>query len=318
MSTWRLEHEALKRRCEHSYLTEIMLNDEQQEPLRAILRRALAAKLASDKLNIFIRNVGSSLDAFSRERNSDGLTPRQIRDRLRKLWFLAYEEDDPRVGLIRAEIDKLPNSVVKRIERRAPRVVATLYGDRPHNVAMAGGKTIKIEDIQTRSWADNGGFRAWAQKADGSLLGTAVRILAGGGARIVEGRSRGGGKRSKPNVEPQILGITRGVKDERPKGGRPRAENNKSLVRNLAIDWHSATGSPPEPGRSGLTGFGELVYAAFSWAAAADNVSQDAASASAEFALRAYWESHREAKALDKKRERRRKAQEKLATKTDT
>jgi hypothetical protein len=111
------------------------------------------------------------------------------------------------------------------------------------------------------------------------------------------------------------------VKDEQLKGGRPRAEANKSLVRHLAIDWLSAIGSPPRGGRTDRTDFGALVHTVFSWAAAPDNDSQDAASASAEFALRAHWKSHREARALDKKRKKARekaKSEERLATKIDT
>ena len=50
-----------------------------------------------------------------------------------------------------------------------------------------------------RSWADNEGFRAWGPKRlmDPTREGGWV-CLAGGGGDIVEGRSRGGGKRSKP------------------------------------------------------------------------------------------------------------------------
>jgi hypothetical protein len=100
-----------------------MLNDEQQKQLKAILRRALGAKLTSDKISIFVHGVESSLDVFLRERNADELTFRQIHDRLRKLWFLAQDDDAP-VGLIRAEIKKLPDAVIAYLERRAPRVVA--------------------------------------------------------------------------------------------------------------------------------------------------------------------------------------------------
>ena len=132
--------------------------------------------------------------------------------------MVSVYKDDPPVGLIRAEIDKLPNSVVKQIERRAPRIVTTLYGNRPREIVMAGGNTIKVEDIEMERWAANGGFRAWAQHADRSLLERAVRILTADGGRFVEGRSRGRGKRSESHFEPQILGVTRGVKDERQKG----------------------------------------------------------------------------------------------------
>ena len=65
-----------------------MLNDEQQKQLKAILRRALGAKLTSDKFNIFVHGVELSLDVFLKEHNADELTFRQIHDRLRKLWSL--------------------------------------------------------------------------------------------------------------------------------------------------------------------------------------------------------------------------------------
>jgi hypothetical protein len=54
-----------------------MLNDEQRKQLKAILRRALGAKLTSDKFDIFVRGVESSLDAFLREHAADKLTFRQ-------------------------------------------------------------------------------------------------------------------------------------------------------------------------------------------------------------------------------------------------
>lgn len=272
------------------------LDDEQQKQLRDILRLALGAKLTPDKFNIFVRRVETSMDVFLNERKADKLTFRQIHDRLRKLWFLV-QKDDPPVGLIRAEIDKLPDAVIEQIELRVPSVVSALYGeDRLRKVTMAGGKTIDVKDIRTRSWAANGGFRVWTQHADPSLLVRAAALLTAEGGRIVLGRSRGKGKRSRPQFEPDILGVTKGADDEKPKGGRPRADPAQNLVQNLAIDWLLATGSPPEPSRSDQTGFGKLIYAVFSWTAATDNACQDAASGKAEYALRDDWRRFSEAK----------------------
>jgi hypothetical protein len=290
----------------------VMLDDEQQQLLQKLLKRALGTEFSSDKFHTFVRDVESSMVVFSEENKADRLPFRQIHDRLRRLWFLA-NADDPPIGQIRAEINKLPDTVIGEIERRAPRILSVLCdNDGLRKVSMAGGKTIKIEDIQTIQWTENGGFRAWAQNAKASLLLRAVSVLTGGGGRMVEGRSRGKGKRSQPHFEPEILGVTRGADNEKPKGGRPRVKPAENLTRNLAIDWRSVTGSPPEPGRSDRTGFGELVYLVFSWAAAPDDASQDAASAKAEYSLRDYWERYRKAQALDAERKA------KSTTKKDT
>ena len=244
------------------------------------------------------------MEVFLKERNADKLTFRQIHNRLRKLWTIAHE-DDPSIGLIRAEISKLPDAVIRHIEHRAPRIVSLLSGaERLREVVMAGRKTIKVQDIQTRSWAANGGFRAWAQYAKASLLVPATSVLTAEGGRMVAGRIRGGDSRSKPHVEPVILGVTRGAEDEKPKGGRPLADPAQNLVQNLALDWLLTTGSSPKSGRSDRQDFGELVYAVFSWAANPDNSSQNAASAHAEYALRTYWERYRKAKALGEERKR--------------
>ena len=98
-----------------------------------------------------------------------------------------------------------------------------------------------------------------------TLLVEALRVLSADGGRIVPGRSRGGGKRSKSRLEPRISRQVRGTGTMAPTGGRPKNADQDTLVMHLAIDWYQATGERPEQGRSDATGFGELVHSVFDW-----------------------------------------------------
>lgn len=83
------------------------------------------------------------------------------------------------------------------------------------------------------------------------------------GGRVVEGRSRGGGKRSGKRLEPMIMGEVRGGGATRHRGGRRRDLAHQDVVMHLAMDWLTATGELPKPGRSDDTGFGDLVHSVF-------------------------------------------------------
>jgi hypothetical protein len=74
-------------------------------------------------------------------------------------------------------------------------------------------------ELQFQSWAH---FREWASTAETSLLVFATRVITAQGAQIVEGRSRGSGKRSAPQVEPITIGESRSV-------GRPRNQAQQDL-----------------------------------------------------------------------------------------
>ena len=124
----------------------------------------------------------------------------------------------------------------------------------------------------------HGSFLSWAKHADAEGLVNMIRVCGADGAELVS-RSRGGGRRSEPRMEPLIFGHVRGAIDNDIKGGRPRHSPQDDLVMHLAIDWSIATGATPSPGRSDHRGFGDLVHCVFQWL---EEPSPDQA-------LRRYW-----------------------------
>jgi hypothetical protein len=186
-----------------------------------------------------------------------------VHDALRELWLLAHEEDPP-VGVLRARIARLPPKALSYIGSRAVHLIPRLFP----------GQSV------------DSGFVTWAAKASGPDLVMALRTLTAIGGRIVPGRSRGGGKRSKSKLEPVIGKQVRGIGETAPSGGRPPDTDQDTLVMHLAIDWYQATGRPPEKGRSDATGFGELVHSVFDWLG--DH--------GATQALRRYWTTVKSAK----------------------
>jgi hypothetical protein len=108
-------------------------------------------------------------------------------------------------------------------------------------------------------------FLSWAERAEGSDLVKALRVISADGGRRVPGRSRGDGKRSTERLEPQVLGQVRGSPGPKAEGGRPSEKTRQELVMHLATDWLQATGQSPERGRSDQTGFGELAHSIFGW-----------------------------------------------------
>jgi len=170
-------------------------------------------------------------------------------------------DDDPAIAVLRARIKGLPRKAVEHMDRRAPIVIAHLFPTEPP---------------VTR-------FQQWATDADPAMLIAATRALSAEGGRIVPGRSRGAGKRSKPRLEPRIMGEVRGAGAGRHRGGRPTNEDHRTLIMHLALDWLLATGEPPKPGRSDGTGFGELAHNVFEWLTLPEG--------SPAHALRQYWAS---------------------------
>ena len=111
-----------------------------------------------------------------------------------------------------------------------------------------------------------------------------LRLITANGAAAVAGRSRSNGLKSRPLLEPMILGVVRGSPDASTsrllQGRRPADIDN--LVMLLAIDWLQAAGKSPGSGRSGGKPFGELVHHVFGWLGK---------EVGAEPALRRYWRS---------------------------
>jgi hypothetical protein len=208
-----------------------------------------------DRIKRLISDIESSIAHFL-STAPEG-TFRDAHDALRRLWELSHE-DDPPVRVIRARIAALPKQAVEYVDRRAPIVVSRLFRD---------------ESPVTR-------FLEWAARANPSKLIRATQVLAAEGGRIVEGRSRGVGKRSSPRLEPWIMGEVRGAGAARHRGGRPEHPHHQELVIHLALDWLRATYETPKPGRSGNCGFGDLVHSVFQWLDLPG---------SATYALRQYW-----------------------------
>jgi hypothetical protein len=211
-----------------------------------------------------VRDIEGSISQFLSVLPS--ATHRETHDALRSIWLLAHE-DDPQIGLLRARIKRLPKSAIDYINRRAPRVIPKLFPGEP---------------------LQGGGFLAWSEKANGGKLIHALRVLSADGGQIVDGRSRGRGKRSAPRVEPVIFGEARRAGTKAHKGGRPSEDTRHELVMNLGLDWIRATDQMPEPGRSSETAFGDLVHGVFQWL----DITKDPCEA-ATYALRRHWEEVR-------------------------
>ncbi len=210
--------------------------------------------LRHEAFDRLIAELESSIHRF--QAAAQQATLRETRDALRAIWTLAHA-DDPSAAVLRGRLSSLPKRALDYIDDRAIRVIPRLFpGERAES-----------------------GFLAWADTVDGKKLIEAAAALSGEGARVVAGRSRGSGKRSRRQLEPLILGAVRGAEDGRPKGGRPRAHARDGLVRHLALDWYVGTEQMPNAGRSDYGGFGDLVHSVFDW------LSEPGAAQ----ALRRYW-----------------------------
>jgi hypothetical protein len=246
----------------------LVLDAEQRDEVRRCLSTD-NLRLPQEAFIKFIGRIEASIRAFNDD-TAGAIAFREKHNQLRELWLLAYS--DAPASTIRDHVEKLPEVTMREIGRRAPNVISRLFPS----------ETVS-------SWEALGGFRAWARRARDADLVRAVRVLTASGARWVPGRSRTGGKRSRPRVEPEIMGVVRGAAG-RHGSGRPRLEPYVRLVMHLAIDWHLCTGQSPQRGRSDFKGFGRLVYEIFGWLALPDDASQEKAHASAEYALRTYWD----------------------------
>jgi hypothetical protein len=236
------------------------LDTEQCARLRDCLKNARQA-LTKERLEKLIREVEVSINDF--HATTPRGTFRSAHDALRELWLLSQGTDDDRsVAVLRARISALPRAAVEYLDGRIPIVGDSLFPD---------------EGPMTR-------FQKWAATADPEKLIRVTRAISAGGSEIVEGRSRGVGKRSALRLEPEIMGEVRGAGAVRDRGGRPRNEDQQNLIMDLAFDWLHATGELPKAGRSDKSGFGDLVHSVFQWL--------DMPNAAAH-ALRNFWESRK-------------------------
>ena len=224
---------------------------------------------------------------------------RDVHDALRELWVLAHE-DDPPIGQMKAQLARLPLAAREYIGRRAPNVMRRLgIGlDGPAGEPLERAFKCFLQWTKTAEAVRQPEPQPPLPKKLAALVGTelvrlpplvtALRVLSYEGARIVKGRSRGACKRSRPRIEPLIMGTLRGA-DKGGHSGRPDTAGQRELVMYLAMDWSQATGSPPKPGRSDNTGFGDLVHSVFQWLTLPDG--------SATHAMRRYWAALRQRQA---------------------
>ena len=245
------------------------MDEEQRDCLTRCLRKS-GAKVSSEDIEHFLGRAARAMSTFLRDEQEYAMTDREVHDALRDLCKLASESDPP-LGQIRARIKVFPEQIVRQFDRLAPEQIPKYYEDVRNELMPAS------EEQALRA----GGFREWAQVADGWALVWAVETLTTTGVSIVSGRSRGGGKRSRARIEPDILGVARGAGDRASAGGRPPdSDFALGLIGGLAEAWKHATGTYPPSGRSDAPGFGELVYSVFQWL---DRDGQ------AEYALRRFW-----------------------------
>jgi hypothetical protein len=238
------------------------LDDEQRAHVKDCLRKE-GISLPPERFELFVRKIERAILEFP---TATPDTFRSDHDAVRRLWQLCHN-DDPSPDQIRARIQNLPKGAIDYLNRRAPRVMACLL-------------PAKQRDIP---------FHTWAASAKRAKLIDVTRAVTEQAARIVEGRSRGNGKRSASRMEPRIMGETRGVGTRHHHGGRPRHEEQQKLILYLATEWATMTDQEPKQGRGDQTGFGGLCHCVFQWL--------DLPEGSATHALRQYWDTIKQNKA---------------------
>jgi hypothetical protein len=262
-----------------------------------------------DRLEQLIRGVEATMAAF-RANNHDG-SLRQAHDALRQLWLLSHSKDVP-VARLRIRIQELPKMAVEYLDRRAARIGRRVFDDLDGRTELDGPDwrtelpkeaaeyldqmraTVPVPPPSRRTGITR--FQEWAIDAPPNELILLTRALSGEGQRMVKGRSRGDGKRAPDHFEPVIMGQFRGdpvdteasilgpsipAAAKSDQGGRPLKDAEYELVMHLAIDWSHALGDKPRSGRSGNSGFGDLVHSVFQWMGLRNK--------SAIYALRRYW-----------------------------
>jgi hypothetical protein len=241
------------------------LNDEHKSIVRDCLEKA-EIKSVSSTFDELVNRIEESIKEFRSVKPT--ATDRETRDALRSVYLLA-KDNDPSPGQLLARLQSLPQRVREYLDDRAASLIPKLF---PGEVADKG-------------------FLKWAKSAkDDKFLPRTEKLLrafvsvSSEGAQIVEGRSRGDGKRSRDRLEPAIMGEVKGAKHHRSKGGRPRNDSHLRLIASLAGDWLHATGEMPTSGRSDETGFGNLVHCVFQWLGLVTKEHN-----AATYALRQYW-----------------------------
>ena len=252
------------------------LDSDQRQSLQDCLADAGASLLVS--ADRFCEGIEASIDHYFRTKPEG--TPREAYDSLTEIWQIC-QRDHPSPKRLQILLCSIPPIALEYLERRGPRVLFQLVG-----------VAVEHEPFERR----NGVVFAWAKSAPDDELVRVLPALIQDGGRWVQGRGRGGGKRSAPRFEPRIMGVVRRSPEAKSLGGRPRKEATRTLIMHLAGDWCRSTGRIPGTGRSDRCGFGKLAHMVFQWIFVPGVASQEAIDAAIERAtevvnncLRQYW-----------------------------
>jgi hypothetical protein len=215
------------------------LDDEQKRQISDCLRKS-SIDLATPQRLKLVERIEASIKKYMT--SVPELTPGAVRKELETIYSLA-EQADPPIGQIRSLVSKLSPQATDHIETRGEIVFPNLFPNYPYS----------------------GDFKLWATDLPGLVLVDAVRMIVSTGGQLVQGRSRGEGRRSRAHCAPRILGTVKGSSDDTRRSGRPEKWLEFELVMHLASDWAISTEQFPDLRRSDHSGFGDLVHSVFQW-----------------------------------------------------
>ena len=225
-------------------------DEEHREQLRSILKQA-GQTGTNAEASALLEAISDNIKTYFRMAEEETAF-RRSHDALRRIWMLTVR-DHPPIGMIRARLANLPGPAQQFVERKAEALWPKLHG----------------------AAFSREGFDDWIGTAKKDELVNHARLFVSEGGKIIPGRNRPDGKKSRGHLEPLIFGTTRRIpksaNDEfaTPKaetaGGRPKAQAADDLVMWLAYDWTLATDAPPKAGRGDKKPFGDLVHRVFDW-----------------------------------------------------
>jgi hypothetical protein len=241
------------------------LDDEEREWIGNLLRKegvAIAPPARTKLVSSIEKAINDSLGPSGTSR----LTVRDKRDRLRRLLSRAREGPAAAASL-RKSLERLPAEIASWIQFRADLTIPKLdpLANRPVRCPGVPKDSGSVRSLENWCWTPGTDFLEWTRRASDEMVITAVRAIISEGWEPVPGRLRPDAKQSRPHVEPKVLGVVASGSAS-DVGGRPsRAADRLLFIGNLDQAWTIATGKEPEPSRSGVSAFGDLVHQVYSW-----------------------------------------------------
>jgi hypothetical protein len=224
------------------------LGPDQLDAVKRVLKKAGVANPSTAQ--DLAKSVAATMAQHVATTSAPGyaLPDRRVHDRLRALWRLA-ERPDPPIGLICAQLRQLPQRILREVEQQAERRWPIYFDERHRRDRLWVGYIVNVP------------------------VDKFLKVLppsSSNEGRIILGRGRGSGRRSKLHFEATIGGLVQGSNPSQSAanpnaGGRPRNDEALELIAFLGMDWALATGKIPPSGRSGETPFGDLVHQVFGW-----------------------------------------------------